>query len=230
MMFELPSLIVFMLVVVAAGVLMIQAAPQHKQWVTRVLGFLILAQSGAAFSGFYLQSQTLPPRFILAVLPSLLIIAALFFLKKGKDFLNGLDLRFLLMIHFLRIPVEWCLYDLYQQAMIPEIMTFEGRNFDILIGITAIIIYLITYTFKRYNRVLLITWNIIGMIFLLNIVVHAILSVQSPIQQFGFDQPNRAVLEYPFVLLPSVVVPLVMLSHLATLRNLILNSNSNAPL
>jgi hypothetical protein len=224
MMFELPSLIVFMLVVVAAGVFLIQAAPQHKQWVTRVLGFLILAQSGAAFSGFYLDSQSMPPRFALAILPSVIIIVGLFAFKKGKEFLDALDLRFLLMIHFLRIPVEWCLYDLYQQAMIPEIMTFEGRNFDILIGITAIIIYLITYTFKRYNRALLIIWNVIGMVFLLNIVVHAILSVQSPIQQFGFDQPNRAVLEYPFVLLPAVVVPIVMLSHLATLRKLILKA------
>jgi hypothetical protein len=224
MMFELPSLIVFMLVVVAAGVLLIQAAPQHKQWVTRVLGFLILAQSGAAFSGFYLDSQSMPPRFALAILPSVIIIVGLFTFKKGKEFLDALDLRFLLMIHFLRIPVEWCLYDLYQQAMIPEIMTFEGRNFDILIGITAIIIYLITYTFKRYNRALLIIWNVIGMVFLLNIVVHAILSVQSPIQQFGFDQPNRAVLEYPFVLLAAVVVPIVMLSHLATLRKLILKA------
>lgn len=224
MMFELPSLLVFMLVVVVAGVLLIQAAPQHKQWVTRILGFLILAQSGAAFSGFYLDSQSMPPRFALAILPSVIIIVGLFTFKKGKEFLDTLDLRFLLMIHFLRIPVEWCLYDLYQQAMIPEIMTFEGRNFDILIGITAIIIYLITYTFKRYNRALLIIWNVIGMIFLLNIVVHAILSVQSPIQQFGFDQPNRAVLEYPFVLLPAVVVPLVMLSHLATLRKLILKA------
>jgi hypothetical protein len=224
MMFELPSLIVFMLVVVAAGVFLIQAAPQHKQWVTRVLGFLILAQSGAAFSGFYLDSQSMPPRFALAILPSVIIIVGLFAFKKGKEFLDALDLRFLLMIHFLRIPVEWCLYDLYQQAMIPEIMTFEGRNFDILIGITAIMIYLITYIFKRYNRALLIIWNVIGMVFLLNIVVHAILSVQSPIQQFGFDQPNRAVLEYPFVLLPAVVVPIVMLSHLATLRKLILKA------
>jgi hypothetical protein len=155
------------------------------------------------------------------------IIVGLFFFKKGKEFLDNLDLRFLLMIHFLRIPVEWCLYDLYQQAMIPEIMTFEGRNFDILIGISAILIYLITYTFKRYNRALLIVWNVTGMIFLLNIVVHAILSVQSPIQQFGFEQPNRAVLEYPFVLLPAVVVPLVMLSHLVSLRKLILNSDVN---
>jgi hypothetical protein len=216
-----------MLVVVAAGVLLIQAAPQHKQWVTRVLGFLILAQSGAAFSGFYLDSQSMPPRFALAILPSMFIIVGLFFFKKGKEFLDNLDLRFLLMIHFLRIPVEWCLYDLYQQAMIPEIMTFEGRNFDILIGISAILIYLITYTFKRYNRALLIVWNVTGMIFLLNIVVHAILSVQSPIQQFGFEQPNRAVLEYPFVLLPAVVVPLVMLSHLVSLRKLILNSDVN---
>lgn len=224
MMFDLPSLIVFMLVVVLAGVLLIQAAPLHKQWVTRILGFLILAQSGAAFSGFYLQTQTLPPRFILVILPSVIIIVGLFTFKKGKEFLDSLDLRFLLMIHFLRIPVEWCLYDLYQQAMIPEIMTFEGRNFDIFIGLSALVVYLVTYIFKRYNRIFLIVWNVVGIIFLLNILIHGILSVESPLQQFGFDQPNRAVLEYPFVLLPAVVVPLVMLSHLASLRKLILNA------
>lgn len=228
MMFDLPSLIVFMLVVVLAGVLLIQAAPLHKQWVTRILGFLILAQSGAAFSGFYLQTQTLPPRFTLVILPSVIIIVGLFTFKKGKEFLDSLDLRFLLMIHFLRIPVEWCLYDLYQQAMIPEIMTFEGRNFDIFIGLSALVVYLVTYIFKRYNRIFLIVWNVIGIVFLINILMHGILSVESPLQQFGFDQPNRAVLEYPFVLLPAIIVPLVMLSHLATLRKLILTNVTKA--
>jgi hypothetical protein len=41
-----------------------------------------------------------------------------------------------------------------------------------------------------------------------------------PFQQFAFDQPNIAVLYFPFIWLPSCVVPLVLLSHLAAIRQL----------
>ncbi|HUQ96495.1 MAG TPA: hypothetical protein VM010_02440, partial [Chitinophagaceae bacterium] len=39
--------------------------------------------------------------------------------------------------------------------------------------------------------------------------------------QLAFDQPDIAVLYFPFVLLPGVVVPVVLLSHLAAIRQLL---------
>jgi hypothetical protein len=38
-----------------------------------------------------------------------------------------------------------------------------------------------------------------------------------PAQQLNFDQPNRAVLYFPYVWLPAIVVPIVLFSHLAAL-------------
>jgi hypothetical protein len=38
---------------------------------------------------------------------------------------------------------------------------------------------------------------------------------------FAFDQPNIAVLYFPFNWLPSCIVPLVLLSHLAAIRQLL---------
>jgi hypothetical protein len=55
---------------------------------------------------------------------------------------------------------------------------------------------------------------------LINIVSNAILSAPFPFQQFAFDQPNIAVLYFPFIWLPCCVVPLVLLSHLAAIRQL----------
>jgi hypothetical protein len=37
----------------------------------------------------------------------------------------------------------------------------------------------------------------------------------------AFEQPNRAVLFFPFAWLPTVVVPLVLLAHLVTIKRLI---------
>jgi len=62
------------------------------------------------------------------------------------------------------------------------------------------------------------------LILLLNIVAIAILSAPSIFQQFGMEQPNLAIFQFPFVWLPSVVVPLVMFAHLVTIRRLVLAS------
>jgi hypothetical protein len=58
-------------------------------------------------------------------------------------------------------------------------------------------------------------WNWICLALLLNIVVRAVLSAPSPIQQFAFDQPNIAILHFPFVFLPGFIVPAVLFCHLA---------------
>jgi hypothetical protein len=66
-------------------------------------------------------------------------------------------------------------------------------------------------------------WNLVCLGLLLNIILNAVLSAPVPFQKFAFDQPNIAVLYFPFVWLPSCVVPLVLLSHLAAIRKLYIN-------
>jgi hypothetical protein len=61
----------------------------------------------------------------------------------------------------------------------------------------------------------------------MNIVLNAVLSVPTAFQQFAFDQPNIAILYFPFNLLPAVVVPLVLLSHLVVIRQLLNNNEIN---
>lgn len=58
----------------------------------------------------------------------------------------------------------------------------------------------------------------IYLIMLTIIVSIAILSAPFPFQQLAFEQPNVAVLRFPYILLPSVIVPLVYLSHFITLK------------
>lgn len=184
-------------------------------------------QAFVGWSEFYTVTDTIPPRFLLLVGPPLLFILILFVTRAGKEFIDHLDQRYLTLLHTVRIPVEIVLFWLFVHKAIPELMTFEGRNFDILSGITAPFVYYFGYIKKLLSNIVLIVWNVICLCLLFNIVIHAILSVPTSFQKFAFDQPNIGVLYFPFNWLPACIVPLVLFAHLATLRQLLYSKSTS---
>jgi hypothetical protein len=218
---NLPSYIsiLFGFTTILTAWLFYKAAGNSKPVLLIILIWLAV-QALIAGSGFYTVTDTLPPRFLLLVLPPLLVIAGLFMSPKGRKFIDGLDLKSLTILHTIRIPVELVLFFLFTYKAVPELMTFEGRNFDILSGITALVIFYFAFIRKQLSLKIILIWNVICLGLLVNIVGNAILSAPFPFQQFAFDQPNIAVLYFPFIWLPCCVVPLVLLSHLAAIRQL----------
>ena len=182
-----------------------------------LIPFWLFFQAMISLGGFYQNTSIIPPRLpLFAVLPALLLIISLFIFAR-TSFIEPLPLKVLTLLHIVRIPVELVLYWLAEHKTIPQIMTFAGWNFDILSGILAPIVFWLAFRNGKVNRKLLIAWNILGLALLINIVSIAILSLQSPIQRVAFEQPNRAVLYFPFIWLPAIVVPIVLFSHLASL-------------
>lgn len=186
----------------------------------------LAAQTFIGLSGFYTVTDTIPPRFLLLIMPPLLVITGLFTISKGRQYIDSLDAKTLTLLHTIRIPVEIALYWLFINKTVPELMTFEGRNFDIISGLTAPIIFYFGFIKNRLDRKIILIWNFICLGLLINIVANAVLSAPFPFQKFAFDQPNIAVLYFPFNWLPSCIVPLVLFSHLATIRQL-LNDGRN---
>ncbi len=184
-----------------------------------LLAWLIL-QSFIGLSGFYTVTDTIPPRFVLLILPPLLCIIVLFATAKGRAYIDSADAKILTILHVIRVPVELTLLGLFVYKYIPELMTFEGRNFDILSGLTALPVYYFGYVKKQIGTKILLLWNFICLGLLINIVTYAVLSAPFPFQIFAFDQPNVGVLYFPFVWLPCCVVPLVLFSHLIVIRQL----------
>jgi len=176
-----------------------------------------------AWNGFYEKLDTTPPRFIIVLIPVLLMIGVLFNKKHLKTLVENRDLKVSTFLHVLRIPMEIILLYLMIYGLIPELMTFEGRNFDIIAGITA---PLVGYLFVKgkLSKKSLLVWNIIGLFLILFIVVNALLSAELPIQQFAFDQPNKAVMLFPYMLLPATVVPIVIFTHVIDIVKLLRES------
>lgn len=190
-----------------------------------ILGSIVCLgiQAVIALNGVYnSNTDALPPKIVaFGIFPLMLLILLTFTTIQGKMFMDGLPLVHLTYLHIIRIPVEIVLYLLFINHTVPELMTFEGRNFDILSGISAPLIVYFGIAKGKLKKTLVLIWNFICLGLLFNIVINAVLSAPFPFQQFAFDQPNVAVLHFPFVWLPTFIVPLVLFSHLISIRQLI---------
>lgn len=167
------------------------------------------------------ETNLLPPKIlVLGVLPVILLMLLLFVSRTGRVFIDSLPLKNITWLNAIRIPVELVLFFLFINGAVPELMTFEGRNFDIVAGATAPFVAYLGWGRRSLGSASILSWNLICLALLLNIVVNAFLSVPSPIQKFAFDQPNIAVLNFPFSWLPTFIVPVVLFGHLVSIRQL----------
>lgn len=204
----------------AFTIFLFQKASGNSPSALTIILIWILLQGLLAITGFYLKTNRFPPPISLLIFPPLLFIIILFATDSGKRFIDQLKPGVLTGLHIIRIPVEIVLYMLYLDHQVPQSMTFAGGNYDIISGLTAPVIYYYGYVKKSLGRKILLTWNMICLGLLLNIVIRAILSTPSPFQKLAFDQPNVAILHFPYNWLPSLLVPLVLFSHLVNIRSL----------
>ena len=177
----------------------------------------LLLIAAISINGFFNDTTAVPPRFLLVLMGALGLGVFLFRRLNNVE----INTRLLVLIHGIRVPIEIGLYQLYLAGEVPKIMTFKGWNFDIWIGVSAIVLYaFIMFKPDVVSKRFLLVWNWTGIIFLTVIVLVALLSAPLPIQQLAFDQPNIAVQAFPFVFLPAYIVPIVYVSHILSLVRL----------
>ncbi len=166
-----------------------------------------------AYNGFYENVEARPPRFAFILIPGFIAIGY----GLSPKALAWVEVRrntcISTFLHSVRLPVELTLHYLFTWQLVPELMTYTGRNFDIIVGITAPIIGYFYYK-QQLSINILLAWNIVGFLLVSFILINGVLSAELPIQQFAFDQPNVALKYFPFVLLPALIVPLAIYTHL----------------
>ena len=184
-----------------------------------IVGLLVwmIVVSALSLSGFIKDFSVFPPRIMIVLVVPLVTILFLTFSGSIKEILKHIPPRNLIRLQFFRAFVEILLWMLFIENLLPVQMTFEGRNFDIIAGLTAPVI---AYLFNG-NKNVMIVWNIIGLGLLLNIVTIAILSLPTPFRIFMNEPANTIVAYFPIVFLPAFLVPLAYTLHFFSLRQLL---------
>jgi len=182
--------------------------------------------SGLSMASFFSDFTSFPPRFVIIIIvPMVTLVWALLFANTTKHLLSCVPEQTLVNLQVFRIIVEVLLWLLFIQNLLPIQMTFEGRNFDILAGISAPAIAYLAYSRKMISRKVVIIWNFLCLGLLLNIVVTAILSMPTSFRYFINEPANSIITEFPFIWLPGFLVPLAYGLHFLSLRQLLNSEN-----
>lgn len=180
--------------------------------------FLILILT---FNDFFMDFPSIPPRIFVFVGVTIIGISALFVVKRSRDFIGRMPITTLTHIHIIRVPVEIVLWWLFLEEMVPEEITFQGMNHDIISGITAPFAAIFLLGLRNKSKIAAIIWNLIALALLVNVVSRAILATPLFYDSGSMDYPNIAIFYFPFIYLPLFIVPAVLFSHLASLYQLI---------
>ena len=143
------------------------------------------------------------------------------FSKAGKEILLRIPRENIIRIQGFRFFVELLLWALYLENQAPIQMTFEGRNLDVLSGLSApVVAFLITR--GKISKTALVIWNLACLALLVNIVATAIVSMPGPFRIFMNEPSNTIVTMFPVSWLPGLLVPLAYGLHFLSLRQLYL--------
>lgn len=172
-----------------------------------------------AASGVLLHFDWRPPPMVLLIVASLGVAALIGFSKLGHQLAVGLSLAGLVGFQAFRWPLELIMHRGFQQGFVPIQMTYAGRNFDIVTGVTAAILG-IALLLIRVPRAVVLLWNVMGLLLLANVLTIAVLSMPM-LRRFGPEQMNVWVAMPPFVWLPTVLVVAALSGHIVIFRRLL---------
>ena len=174
---------------------------------------LALATSGR------LSFTTRPPTMAIVILASLVLAFGVSLSRVGLRIATGVPLAALVGAQAFRFPLELILHRAYAEGLMPVQMSYSGFNFDILTGLSAIVVATLLLRNPK-SLVAVRIWNTAGIVLLTNIVTIAILSAPTPLRVFHNEPANDWITHAPWVWLPTVFVVAAIMGHVLVLRRL----------
>ena len=218
----------FIILVAVMGILTIAAiarayrkSPEFESVANIVFVLLYFCMpAGLALSGELDRYDPLPAPGLLVVGGVTLITIAFAFSKYGAQLASAFPLALLVGYQAFRIPVELLLHRYFVDGQIPVQMTYSGYNFDIATGISAAALAWWLARTPRPPRTLVLAWNTVGLLLLINIVTISVLATPVSFRKFTDGPPNLAPSTFPLVWLPTVLVQLALLGHMLVYRRI----------
>jgi small-conductance mechanosensitive channel len=171
-----------------------------------------------AASGVLRQWERTPPPFAMLIAAVAVLAVLLPSTPFGGRLARAVPVWVLVAVQGFRLPLELAMHAMAERGVMPAQMSYTGRNFDIITGITALIVAPLVARGIGGRRLVAI-WNVLGLGLVLNVVVVAMLSTPT-FRVFGDDALNTWVADPPYVWLPAVLVLAAVAGHLVVFRAL----------
>ena len=208
-----------------------RAGLTSSQAARRAIVAALLAGGWVAFTGIAASRGVLrmwaPPTMGLVLVPMLAIAIGTGLSPLGRRLVAGIPIAWLVGYQGFRVLVELLLHRAYVEGLMPVQMSYAGRNFDVVTGVTALVLggWLAT---GRGSSLLVALWNTLGLALLANVVAVALLSAPTPFRVFTNEPAMVWITRAPWVWLPAVMVLMALLGHVLVYRWLAARATNTA--
>lgn len=188
-------------------------------WIVAVMAGWTIFTGAMAFFGILAKFTSFPPWIPLLVLAQLAFVFWLGWASPWSKSLAEIPQYLLVGLQCFRIPVELLLATLATRRLLAIEMTYYGRNFDVLEGITAVALAIwLKRCGENSLRHVVLVWNLTGLSLVTVVLVHGLLSVPYPSQLLHLSVPTFIIAYFPVVWLLTVLVPMAYLLHLVSIK------------
>ena len=217
----IAALLILLFVIGVARAARVSGKPVAKFAGLAAAGALVWAALLAlvAATGVLARWELRPPPLLFLMVATLDCAGALGFSGLGRLLAQALPLTWLVGFQAFRLPLELVMHHAANEGLMPVQMSFSGYNFDILSGVSALIVALLL-ALGRAPSWLVFAWNLLGSLLLAAILAIA-LAATPLIHAFGPGALNTFIAYVPFVWLPGVMVLSALVGHILVWRRLI---------
>lgn len=206
---------------------LIKDANQTKKQ-NKKLGILIFSLVSWFGYLFILSSQEIlfdlsfPPKIpILIFIPIIIATIIFYFKNKNKTILQHIPKSYPVYYQTFRIFVEIILLFTFYKNIIPKAATFEGLNFDIIMGISAPFMGYFVFQKQIKYPFLAKAWNILGILMVLFVFFIIATGFYQP-QLWNSETPTVSMefIQLPYLLIAGFLAPSAIFMHILSLMQL----------
>ena len=187
------------------------------------------AAAALAQSGVLAVWTAFPPRWPLLPMTSLGTLVLLGLTPAFRRLLAEIPPWQPVALQAFRIGVELAFWRLHAEGGAPVQVTFEGRNFDAFVGLTAPLVAA-GIAFGKLGPRMTIAWNLFGLAMLLNAIWTVATSTPGPLHLNRTGEPFTAIATWPVIWIPALLAPIGIFLHVISIRQALGPSNHRSEL
>jgi len=167
------------------------------------------------FTGI-LDNLSMPPKApIFIIIPAFILVFIVSSRESFRSVIKNTPKHVPILIQSFRIAVELLIYSAFIDGFFPQRVTFEGLNYDILMGIIALPMAFLVFRGIAKRKAIL-AFNIIGLM-VLGLTGYAFVS-SFYFSDFVLGSAEIALVQVPFIFLPAVLLPFAVFYHVISIK------------
>ncbi len=184
-----------------------------------LLYLLLISKTGI------LENFSLPPRApLLIVIPTVIASVVVTGKQSFRNVLKSVPLHLPVFLTSFRILVELLIYGAYREGVFPQRVTFEGLNYDIIVGLSACLVGVLLLK-RKFPLWGLLVWNFLSLL-VLALTVYSFVSTYYFPDHMSLTNKLEFV-QFPYLLLAGVLLPIAIFLHVFSIRQVFMNRDTH---